>query len=221
LHRLSIFLTGKELKVIDISKACKSKREVSSAAALKKLFDYYGSDKANNHNYHLLYGSILCNPANISKIFEVGLGSGNPNIVSNMGKNGRPGASLRAFRDYCKDAKIYGADIDREVLFREERIQTYWLDQTNPGTFKKLYPKLKDEFDLVIDDGLHSPNANVITLEFGLKIIKKGGWVVIEDIRNDAIPLWQVVASLLPSQKYTPYILKARGAIIFAVKRLK
>jgi hypothetical protein len=72
---------------------------------------------------------------------------------------------------------------------------------------------------LVIDDGLHSPNANIETLKFGLTKIRIGAWVVVEDVAPDAIPLWEVVSALLPSN-YEPHIFRAESAFIFAVKRL-
>ena len=42
-----------------------------------------------------------------------------------------PGASLRAWRDFFPNATILGADLDREVLFEEERITTGYMDQTD------------------------------------------------------------------------------------------
>ena len=39
-----------------------------------------------------------------------------------MGSEGVPLASLRAWRDYFKNANIYGADIDKGILKDEERI---------------------------------------------------------------------------------------------------
>ena len=40
-----------------------------------------------------------------------------------MGIKGKPGASVRAFRDYFDKAIIYGADIDSKILFFEKRIK--------------------------------------------------------------------------------------------------
>jgi hypothetical protein len=137
-----------------------------------------------------------------------------------MGSNGRPGASLRAFRDYCPNAFIYGADIDKRILFEDERIKTFFIDQTKRSTFEDLLTKLPDNFDLMIDDGLHSPDANIASLEFGLKLVKVGGWVVIEDIASSAISFWHVVSNLL-QDNYESHIISADGAIIFAVKRLR
>jgi hypothetical protein len=57
-------------------------------------------------------------------------------------------------------------------------------------------------------------------LRFGLGIVKKGGWVVVEDIAVEAISLWQVVAALLPKH-YEPHLYNADAGIVFAVQRLE
>jgi SAM-dependent methyltransferase len=212
-------VNGEVLEVIDISTFPKTDREKSSVEKLKTHLEFHGSDKTNRHNYHHLYGSILSDHQNIKNVFEIGLGTNNTDVVSNMGPNGKPGASLRAFKDHCPQARIFGADIDKRILFKEERIETFFVDQTDPSTFHSLASKIPKDFDLVIDDGLHSPNANVASLQFGLGIVKQGGWVVVEDIRHDSLPVWQVVAALLPP-KYKAYIFNASGALVFAVNRL-
>jgi hypothetical protein len=190
----------------------------SAAAALKDLFDHYGSDKASFHDYHLLYGAVLAS-RDAAIVLEIGLGTNNKSVVSNMGTAGKPGASLRAFRDFLHGAQIYGADIDRAVLFKEDRIATFFVDQTDLSSFKALGDSVSREFDLIIDDGLHSPNANLATLVFGLGRLKVGGFLVVEDIRPDALAVWQVVATLLPD-KYDSWIVAAKGALLFLVQRL-
>lgn len=220
LSQLIHTINGSLLPVEDIASFPKGQEEKASVDKLKVKFDAYGSDKANHHNYHHLYGAILKNPDSVSNIFEIGLGTNNTDVVSNMGAAGKPGASLRAFRDYCPNAKVHGADIDKRILFTEERIETFHIDQTDPATFAALLPKLSSSFDLVIDDGLHSPNANIESLRFGLQIVRQGGWVVVEDIVEEAICLWQVVAALLPASRYSSHIFRAEGGIVFAVQRL-
>jgi len=134
---------------------------------LGSLFTFHGSDKATIHDYYLIYASIINDIQNPNiKIFEIGLGTNNTDVVSTMGTNGKPGASLRAFRDYIDDSYIYGADFDHRILFEEKRIKTFFVDQTNPKTFSDLSKKINLEFDLMIDDGLHSPNANLNSLAF-------------------------------------------------------
>jgi hypothetical protein len=177
---------------------------------LKNNFIKYGSDKASTHNYYLIYACVL-DQKNASALLEIGLGTNNVDIASNMGENGSPGASLRAFRDFLPFASIYGADIDKRILFKENRIKTFFVDQTNPETFDQLGNDIDDQFDLIIDDGLHAPNANIATLIFALPNLKKGGWFIIEDIPERAIDLWHVVSAILPKDTYNSYIIKTQS----------
>ena len=136
-----------------------------------------------------------------------------------MGKRGRPGGSLRAFRDFLPTARIYGADIDRRILFSEDRITTFYVDQTDPTSLAALANLIDSQFDLIIDDGLHSPNANLAVLGFGLNKLKIGGWLVVEDIRSEALPIWQLTAAIMP-QQFEARLVTANKAALFAVQRL-
>jgi hypothetical protein len=81
-------------------------RKRLAAAKLKELPNYYGSDKAGAHDYHLLYGSLLSEPASVTALLEIGLGTNNPRLISNMGK--------RAQAARCKRSGIFlptGADL--------------------------------------------------------------------------------------------------------------
>ena len=137
-----------------------------------------------------------------------------------MGASGKPGTSLQAFRDFCPQAMINGTDIDERILFEEQRIKTFFVDQTDPSTFERLKADVSGDFDLVIDDGLHSPNANIESLRFGLQIVRPGGWVVIEDIAKEATDIWKLVAALLPLSRFNCRLYEAAGAMVFAVNRL-
>ena len=190
----------------------------AAADVLKSLFTKFGSDKSTGRNYHRLYGEILKNKDDISYVLEIGLGTNNLDVVSNMGAQGMPGASLRAFREYLPNAMIIGADVDKRILFQDDRIQTYFVDQTDLASLESLGKNIPDSIDLIIDDGLHSPNANLAVLAFGLKKLKNLGWLVIEDIPERAVPLWEVVAALLPDT-FASKLLRAEGALVFAVQR--
>jgi hypothetical protein len=208
------------IPIISIEEFSKQANSHRPSMELKVLFDQYGSDKSSTHNYHLIYGTVLSERLAIKNVLEVGMGTNNSDVASNMGKFGKPGASLRAFRDFCVNAQIYGADIDKQILFSEERITTFYVDQTDFKTFEHLKNKLPGLFDLVIDDGLHSPNANIATLDFGLQIIKKNGWVIVEDINVESLSIWKVVYYLI-SKNFKPFIIQTKSAYLFAAKRLK
>ena len=194
-------------------------KEIEDDIKFANLFTKYGSDKASLHNYHALYNRLLKKTNPTKKIFEIGLGTNNLDIVSTMGKDGKPGASLRAFRDYVQSAKIYGADYDNRILFTENRIQTYFVDQTDPLTFKKLSSNIGNEFDLMIDDGLHSPNANLHSLQFFMHHLKIGGYAVIEDINKLTEPIWKVVSHLIEPNFQSAFI-ETKSAFVFVIKRV-
>jgi hypothetical protein len=155
---------------------------------------------------------------NVSYVLEIGLGTNNLDVVSNMGIHGVPGASLRPFREYLPNATIFGADVDKRILFQDDRIRTYFADQTDLASLESVGKNIPDAIDLIIDDGLHSPNANLAVLAFGLPKLKNRGWLVIEDVPERAVRLWQVVAALLPD-RFASRLLRAKGALVFAVQR--
>src|SRR5579863_2494095 len=193
----------------------------AAALELKNLFDHYGSDKGySNHNYHWLYGSIL-GTRRASALLEIGLGTNNEDVVSNMTRQGTPGASLRAFRDFLPEAHIYGADIDRRILFQEERVSTFFVDQTDIDSFAELSAALPDELDLIIDDGLHTPNANLASLVFGLGRLKVDGYFLVEDIGRHAVPIWQLVSAALLPEQYESHVVEAGTQFLFVVHRVK
>lgn len=165
---------------------------------LEMLFNRYGSDKAAQ-NYHYIYSSILGRRRHDPvKILEIGLGSNNIDVPSNMGRSGKPGASLRAFRDYGSSFQVYGADVDRRILFFENRIETFFVDQTKPSTLAALAGNFAPKsFDLVIDDGLHTSEANLNFLNFALDLVKDDGIILVEDINIDDLPFWQLAAHIL------------------------
>ena len=130
---------------------------------LCKIMQNNNSDKGHLdikkawHNYTQMYTQLFKN-FKPKRIFELGIGTNNINIFSNMGEGGRPGASLYGWSEYFPDAKIYGADIDYECLFSTEKIKTFYCDQTNISSIEKLWKQyeLLESFDIIIDDGAHT-----------------------------------------------------------------
>lgn len=163
---------------------------------LRRLFTKYGSDKGTTHRYDVLYTHLLDQIGDAPALLEVGLGTADRTIASNMGPAGKPGASLRAFRDYLPGAAIYGADIDEAILFQDERIRTFFVDQTDLDSVRRLVDQLPP-LDLVIDDGLHSPGANMAIIWLARRLLKTGAWLVVEDISFDAIPVWRLLLDAL------------------------
>jgi|TARA_B110000261_G_scaffold150596_1_gene178270 hypothetical protein len=165
---------------------------------LCKLSQKHGSDKGwqlneyekspfkwKPHTFTTFYHSIFdFNRDNAKLVFECGIGTNKEGLKSSMGTYGKPGASLRMWRDYFYNANIYGADIDKGILFNEDRINTYFVDQLDSETIKSMWNNigLKD-FDIIIDDGLHEVDANLNFFHNSFNKLKKNGIYVIEDVK--------------------------------------
>jgi len=164
---------------------------------LSKLADKYGTDKGydniktkifyNNwhpHNYTDYYSTLFDHTReNIRKIFECGIGTNNPELPSSMGKQYLPGSSLRMWRDYFINAEIYGADIDENILFEDLRIKTFHVNQLIKTSVDKMWANIKvNNFDLIIDDGLHTFDATVCLFNNSFHKLKDGGIYIIEDV---------------------------------------
>jgi len=160
---------------------------------LCEIMGRYGSDKGNVnindcwHNYTTFYYSIFEKLSQKKlRIFELGLGTNNINVPSNMGANGKPGASLYGWQEFFPNSDIFGADIDTGILFNTDKIKTFYCDQTNPYIIKYMWNQssLQENFDIIIEDGLHTFNANVCFFENSIHKLKSNGYFIIEDIIN-------------------------------------
>ena len=96
----------------------------------------------------------------------------------------QPGASLRSWREYFPNAQIFGADVDRSILFNSDRINCCWVDQKSPEAIQNLFSQIGSQIDVIIDDGLHTLEAHCITLENSLPHVASGGWLIVEDIEE-------------------------------------
>jgi hypothetical protein len=146
---------------------------------LTRIMHRCGSDKANGrHNYTLFYDILFRDDrSRFKRIFEMGIGKGS---------DGMPGASLRGWKEYFDRASIFGGDIEEKVLFEENRIKTALVDQTNSESVERLFGSFGDEFDLIVDDGLHGMNANMTFFQCAFKRLKRGGLFIIEDVSSRA-----------------------------------
>jgi hypothetical protein len=162
-------------------------------ARVDETLTRHGSDKAAPHTYGETYASILRSIPHGARIVELGIGTNNEDVPCNMGSRGVPGASLRAFRELCPDAELIGADIDRRILFQEDRISTYWVDQLDRSSLRSLRELLGGTHcvDLVIDDGLHSKRSNLNSLRELVPAVKPGGYYVIEDVDSASLQFWR------------------------------
>ncbi len=194
---------------------------INNESKIGPLFEKYGSDKTReNHDivYEKILRALLEGSSNVIQIFEIGLGTNNIDVPSNMGIHGKPGASLRAFRDYSERIVVVGADVDTRVLFNEERISTYYVDQLNLESLTHL-SGLVQQSQLIIDDGLHNAEANVNVLTTYMNVMQSGSWLVIEDISRDDFSrkLWMHIRMLM--SEFDSYILELSNKFMFIAKK--
>ena len=179
-YKIKFFGKKKEVNFTYLSNSRNNKK-------LTDLMNFYGSDKGgknNHHNFSNYYSEIFFHKKNnIKNFLEVGLGTNNTDVLSNMGSEGTPLASLRAWRDYFKNANIYGADIDKDILKNEDRIKTFYVDQTDPPSIKSMFKEIGEKkFDVILEDGLHEYNANICFFENAINYLEYDGTYIIEDV---------------------------------------
>jgi hypothetical protein len=142
---------------------------------LNEIFKKYRCDKGENkHFYHLLYEkdfeSIRFEPL---KILEIGV---------------YKGSSLQSWLEYFPNAEIYVIDTferisetDLNYILKNPRVKYLKHSSTDFLIKEKLF-SWNVKFDIIIDDGLHTPLANLYTLQNIIPFLKENGTYYIEDI---------------------------------------
>ena len=217
---LTLSPKSEAVEPIALSEAFEDLSQSKDCKDLAALFAQHGSDKSTVHNYYLMYAAILKGKRDLPlNILEIGLGTNNTSLPSNMGKDGKPGASLRTWRDWAPKSTVFGADIDMNILFSEERITTHYVDQTDPSSLKTLAEQLHGtNFDLIVDDGLHNPWANLNTLHFALDLLKPGAVFVVEDILKEYLPIWKIAVTLI-DPKYHPLLVNTKCRTVCVLRK--
>ena len=85
LSDLSESVNGGRIEAIDIADFPADGEERLAAEDLKVLLNRHGSDKSGRHNYHNLYGAVLKDRGRVTAVLEIGMGTNNTDVVSNMG----------------------------------------------------------------------------------------------------------------------------------------
>jgi len=143
---------------------------------LCKLALKYRSDKCRRrgkHTYTEYYYKLLIDRRKtIKKVLEIGIGKG---------------ASLRMWRDFFPNAKIYGADYREDLLIDRDRIESILCDQRRKEHLVSLIDKIGSDIDLVVDDASHRPRDQVFTCLTLMPLLKKEAIYIIEDVAQPSI----------------------------------
>jgi hypothetical protein len=172
----------------------------SQLTELCHIMARHGSDKGafrgiGRHNYTVYYHKLFSAIRDsVNSVFEFGIGSTKSGIPHTMGAAGKPGASLRGWREYFPNANIYAADIDPEILQPEFRILKFFCDQTQGHSIDALWnmPELAGKsFDIILEDGLHVFDAQYLFMKKSLHKVRDGGIYICEDVPDSDFERWK------------------------------
>jgi len=159
-------------------------KEDKKFTPLSKLALKYGTDKCPQilHFYtEYYYGLLKDRKQEIKKVLEIGVGYP---LVMLRPYGYKTGASLYMWQDFFPNAKIYGIDIRPELVFRDRRIETFFCNQTDKKGLMKLIQNIGTDIDLVIDDGSHFIEDQVIACLTLMPLLQEKVIYIIEDVKD-------------------------------------
>jgi len=147
---------------------------------LIQLAQLYGTDKWGNHRYAQHYAfhfhALRLRPL---VLLEIGVG-GHLNPASG-------GASLRMWKHYFSNGKIYGIDLHDKSQHNEHRIRIFQGDQSDPQFLADVIRQTGPP-DIIIDDGSHRVDHVRISFDTLFPLLASDGVYVIEDLQTSYWP---------------------------------
>ena len=98
----------------------------------------YGADKCPqlNHMYTPFYYEYFSPMRQtVKKVFEFGVGN---RRIKTVIPHYQIGASLRMWRDFFPNAQVYGADIAKGSVFKDERLETFYCNEDSKEDIENL-----------------------------------------------------------------------------------
>lgn len=128
------------------------------------------TDKNTLHSYGPVYDQLLLPYRDTARwVLEIGIWGG---------------GSLLAWRDYFSQANIVGVDHDPDKAVFGERLFTVISDQATRDTLIRFPASMGIRYDVIIDDGSHRPEDQILSLFWLYPHLAAGGLYVIEDVQS-------------------------------------
>ncbi len=143
---------------------------------LAKLAVAFGTDKEGGHHYARHYHRHF-EPLRRKKlnILEIGIGGyENPRLG---------GESLRMWKAYFPNSRIYGIDIYDKTYHEQHRIKTFRGSQVDEEFAKKVAKEI-GAIDIIIDDGSHLNEHIIATFKIFFPLMSLNGIYVVEDLQT-------------------------------------
>lgn len=131
-----------------------------------------GADKSSNyHNYTEVYSQYFDPIKDLPfKFLEIGIYRGN---------------SVKLWEDYFPNAELHFIDITYDhVHYFSKRSQYHLVDQQNRTALQKFAQETGGAFDIILDDGGHTMQQQIISFVTLFPHVKKGGMYIIEDLHT-------------------------------------
>ena len=133
------------------------------------MIDESNSDKISHHGYHRFYPWFLKHLRDEDiNLLEIGIDENE---------------SLKLWKGYFNNVNLHGIDID-EKEFDNTEVTLHKVDQSNALELDQFVANIGIDFDVIIDDGSHVPEHQILTINKLWKLVKPGGIYIIEDIET-------------------------------------
>lgn len=149
-----------------------------------------GADKASNyHNYTEIYARYFAPLKDKPiKFLEIGIWKG---------------YSVKLWEEYFKYADLYFFDVTfSQVEYYSERSHYFIANQENVQDLQNVMAKTGGDFDVIIDDGGHTMNQQIVSFQTLFPYVKKGGMYIIEDLHTSYWKEFRGARQLLTTVNY-------------------
>lgn len=97
--------------------------------------------------------------------------------------------------EYFPNAKVCGVDILPKPPIEDPRFIFEQGDQSEISFWSQFFPKHRELWDIVIDDGSHKSSGIITSFELLFTMVKSGGYYIIEDLSTAYMagysePIW-------------------------------
>ncbi len=135
-----------------------------------------GADKASNyHNYTEVYAQYFAPfKERPIKFLEIGIFQGN---------------SVKLWESYFAQADLHFIDITfAAVQYFSKRSHYHLANQENPLDLEIVAREAGGNFDIILDDGGHTMNMQIVSFQTLFPHLKSGGMYIIEDLHTSYWP---------------------------------
>ena len=137
---------------------------------LTELGIKHNTDKAAGHGFTDFYHDYMVKYTN-PRLLEIGI---------------YDGASLKMWEEFFGFPTIVGVDIEPKKQYESVNIKTMIADQSDPTQLLKCL-EVCSEYDIIVDDGGHTMQQQLVTIATLFPHLKSGGLYVLEDLHTSFI----------------------------------